>query len=300
MNKPDFFIVGAPKCGTTSLHSYLNQHPEIFMTPNKDINFFNGDIVGDRRDRCRWTVAEYLDQFAGANGHKRIGDAQVHCLASPLAPQEIKALNPAAQIIIMLRNPVDMMYALHSENVWCTIDDITNFAEALRADEESDPQSKRQGLTRPWLSYRDTARFARQVRRYFDVFGREKVHVIIYDDFSKGTPASYRKTLQFLDVRDDFQPEFEVVNSSHRPKSMRLQHFITHPPKVLHKIGTSRIRRFVSQSVLVPLNTLYERRQPMDPNLRGRLLKEFEPEVEELSTLLGRDLSSWCKSPNAQ
>ena len=114
-NKPDFFIVGAPKCGTTALYTYLKQHPEIFMSPQKEPQFFANDVLGDRRHTCTW--AEYLSCFAAARGAKRIGEASVAYLGSPCAPKQIKMFNPAAKIIIMLRNPVDMMHSLHNQRL---------------------------------------------------------------------------------------------------------------------------------------------------------------------------------------
>src|SRR3979411_724122 len=104
---PDVFIVGAPRCGTTALYTYLKDHPEIFMSPIKEPEFFT-DFLGEGR-RVR-TEAEYLNCFGGVRDEKRIGEASVSYLASRTSARAIKGFSPLAMIIIMLRNPVDVMY----------------------------------------------------------------------------------------------------------------------------------------------------------------------------------------------
>jgi hypothetical protein len=291
-NKPDFFIVGAPKCGTTALYTYLKQHPEIFISPKKEPQFFASDVLGDRRHTCTWS--DYLSCFAAAHGEKRIGEASVAYLGSRCAPKEIKAFNPAAKIIIMLRNPVDMMHSLHSQRLVYNTE-YCSFDAALDAEE-------RQGLVLAryvGLSYREAARYPDKVRRYFDVFGRENVHVIVYDDLVKDTCGVYRKVVGFLGVGLDFQPRtFPIINANKRVRNRQLYKFLTRPPEVarnLSRVLLPRPLRLLLAAALRRLNTVYEERPPMSLELRSRLQAEFRPEVEELSNLLDRDLSAWCK-----
>lgn len=298
MNKPDFFIVGAPKCGTTALYSYLKEHPEIFMSAIKEPEFFAADILGDLREIRRWD--DYLKCFVPSSIEKRIGEATVWYLGSMSAAKEIKAFSPAAQIIIMLRNPVDVMYALHSTRLFGGREHLASFEAALEAEERGKLASWRcQGSRVIGLGYRETAKFSEQVRRYFATFGREKVHVIIYDDFRRDTGAVYKATLRFLDVRPDFQPGFRVIYSNRRARSQGLQELLRHPPQVVRRFGRAMIplplRSFLGDCVF-RLNAVHEPRSPMSPELRSRLQKEFEPEVEQLSILLNRDLSAWCSS----
>ncbi|MFQ5570582.1 MAG: sulfotransferase, partial [Rhodothermales bacterium] len=117
MCRPDFFIVGAPKCGTTAMFRYLQEHPEIYL-PKKEFHHFGSDLrppnyQGRNRDR-----AVYLSLFAGVTTEKRIGEASVWYLYSKKAAREIKAFAPEADVIIMLRNPVEMMYSLYSLFLW--------------------------------------------------------------------------------------------------------------------------------------------------------------------------------------
>jgi hypothetical protein len=295
MKRPNFFVVGAPKCGTSALYEYLKGHPEIFMSPIKELHFFSRDVFYDYRPWRLRTLADYLGCFREATTQKCIGECSPTYLGSRSAPDEIKAFNPTARIIIMLRNPAEMMYALHSQHIWDTTEPILDFEAALEADEKwnsvpCQPQSWRL----PCLGYRESARFVEQVRNYFRVFGRECVHVIIYDDFTTRTHEVFQDALRFLGVNPDFQPDFRVVNSSHRARSPRLQRFFVQQLAPFAWIVPRRIRRAAGRS-LIRLNTVQERRPPMDPELKRRLLEEFYPEVEELSNLLGRNLTSWCK-----
>ena len=131
MKKPNFFIVGAAKCGTTSLYRYLRQHPDVFMPEQKEPNFFGSDL-SYRFPRI--SQARYLSCFAKAKGETRIGEATTIYLYSEKAAEEIKAFSPEAKIIIMLRNPVDVLYSYHSQQLYSGNEDIPDFEEALRAE----------------------------------------------------------------------------------------------------------------------------------------------------------------------
>jgi len=132
MRRPNFFIVGAPKCGTSALFAYLNQHPQVFMAHLKELHFFGTDV----RYPARPTLDQYLLHFAKAREELRVGEASTSYLFSQSAAQEIRAFNPAARIVIMLRNPVDMMYSLHSEMLYWLNEDIEDFEAALEAEEK--------------------------------------------------------------------------------------------------------------------------------------------------------------------
>lgn len=297
MKKPDFFIVGAPKCGTTAMNHYLGQHPEIFIPDLKELHFFGSDL---KFNRHRPNREEYLALFQEAGREKRVGEASVWYLYSKEAAEEIKEFCPTADIIIMLRNPVDMLYSLHSQMLYTGNEDIADFEVALEAEED-----RKQGLRIPstalfvpGLFYRETVEYSRQVERYLNVFGREHVHVIIFDDFRKYADDLLKKTFQFLGVNPDFQPDLRIVNANKQIRSRKLQRFLNSPPQVTRRFGRAFATTKVRQRILKGLksyNTNYESRYSMDPQLRRRLQAEFAPEVEELSRLLDLDLRYWLK-----
>ena len=287
MRRPNLFIVGAPRCGTTSLWSYLGSHPEIFMAREKELYFFSQDLRPP--DHCAPSLDEYLRHFARARGQKKVGEATPDYLRSELAPKAIKAFSPAAQIIIMLRNPVDVMYSLFSE-ARSIREPMADFEAALVAD------AKRTG--RQLVGYRQFTDYPEQVQRFFDVFGPENVHIVIYDDLKDNTAEVYRDTLRFLGVDPSFVPEFRVLSASVRARSKRLQKLLAYPPRALRLTGRVVVPRAFRPRLRQALESSIEARQPrppMDPELRMRLQREFAPKIDQLSKLLGRDLSGWSK-----
>jgi hypothetical protein len=284
MTKPNLFIVGAPRCGTRSLWTYLKGHPDIFMSAEKELYFFDSDL----REKQKISMEEYLGHFSAASDQKKIGEATASYLRSRSAAQAIKAFSPSAQIIVILRNPVDVMHSLHALALYGS-EQITDFAAALEAD------SVRTGRER--IGYREFTDFSEQVRRYFDQFGRENVHIIIYDDLEADAPGVGRNTLRFLGVREDSTLTFPRVNSNKKIRIPRLEQMLCHPPPNLLRLGAlipRQIRRRVWQG-LSKLNGTIRPREPIDPCVRKLLQAEVAPKVDQLSKLLGRDLSRWYK-----
>ena len=298
--KPNFFIAGAPRCGTTALYSYLRQHPDVFLPDYKEPHFFNTDMNsgGAIRDD-----AEYLALFASARNQARIGEASVYYLSSQAAPERIKSFCPTAKIVVMLRNPVDAVDALHAHQVAAWLEDVWDLEQALALEEE-----RKRGLHIPaWMNdphklfYRQTVNFAAQLRIYSKVFGWENLHVIIYDDFKRDTAAAFRQTCTFLGVTPDIQLEFPVVWSNPSFRSQALARFVRRPPGLLRRLGRMIISGRTRAKVVNALNTwnsVRAPRQPMPVDLRNRLTAEFAPQVKELSNLLGRDLSAWTRIKN--
>ncbi len=294
MNKPDFFIVGAPKCGTTAFDRYLGEHPEIFMCPRKECHYF-GEDLDVRYDHVSW--AEYLSYFCGAGDARRIGESSVYYLFSQRAAEEIAAFCPDAGIIIMLRNPVDMMFALHSQLRYNAVEDRQSFPEALAAEEGRWTDATtidKKARTTAGFYYRRVGRYAQQVRRYFDAFGRDKVLVILFDDFKADTPGVYRRALKFLGVDPTFEPSFTPVNTNKTVRWRWLQRLAWSGPFA----RSYRLRQLVPgpvRAAIRRLNSKVHQRAAMDPALRAQLTEEFAPVVAELGDLLGRDLSHWSR-----
>ena len=281
------------------MQAYLGQHPDIFMpASNIEPHFFGTDLS------CRVFIRDeqaYLSLFERATDEKRVGEKSVRYLYSKLSAAEIKAFVPSASIIIMLRNPVDQICSLHSFRMYYGMENLADLEEALEAEDD-----RRRGLRIPngwssfaqWCLYRDTARYSRQVQRYLDAFGRENVHIIIFDDFVGDTAGAYKDTLQFLGVYKDFPPAFKKINAGRGVRSIRLQNFLRRSAQFVRpfeKFFTKPgIRQRVAKGVLY-LNSKALLNPPIRPELRRRLQREFLPEVEQLSELLGSDLTHWCR-----
>lgn len=292
---PDFFIVGAFKCGTTAMYEYLRQHPQIFMPFHKEPLFFGDDLT---RRYGRMTREQYEALFRDAKPGQRTGEASAWYLYSRSAAREISEASPQARIIVMLRNPVDVMSAQHSQLLFNVEEDIVDFGEAL----EAEPARRRGERLPPGplrvenLYYRESVRFAEQLERYIQTFGRDRVHVIVFEDFRDRTAETYRGVLQFLGVDPAFAPDFEVRNPNKRVRFPLLQRLVYQPPGPLLRI-VPWLRRFPlvhrAREAVLSLNSSAARRQPIDPDLRRRLLAEMAPEIERLGRLIDRDLSGW-------
>jgi len=299
MRKPDFFLVGGPRSGTTAMDAYLKQHPDIFMPRLKDLHYFGSDLPFVHRPTQ--TQRDYLRHFDAARDEKRVGESSVWYLYSCRAAREIKAFCPEASIIIMLRHPVEMMYSLHSQRLAIGGEDLADFAEALAAEER-----RRRGLDRPRhpgmqhaVFYREIARYTDQVARYLETFGRDNVHVVLFDDLERDTAAAYAEVLRFLGVSTEFRPAFPVLNANRRTYSAAATRLLWRPPPVLLRLGSRLVSRTVQRRVVEFLSRSVARtepRPPMDPGLRRALTAEFTPEVERLGALLGRDLSAWTRA----
>jgi len=294
MPRPDFFIVGAFKSGSTALYDGLRRHPQIFMPFHKEPLYFGDDLT---RRYGRINEADYLRLFKGAKPGQRIGEASTWYLYSTSAAREIKEFSPDAQIMVVLRNPVDVMYAQHNQLIFNVIEDIPDFAEALRA--EADRRAGRRLPPGPInienLFYRDSVHFAEQLERYFDIFGRDKVHVMLTDDMRRDGAGVIRGALEFLDVDPALAAAPPNSNENRRVRSPVLQRLIF-APKLLLPLAPY-LRRFpLVRSVrtkMLEMNSEARPRPPMDPALRRELIAEFTPEIERLGQLIGRDLSTW-------
>ncbi len=290
MNRPNLFIVGASKCGTTALYTYLGGHPQIFMSPIKEPGFFARDFLGDQRPIRDLT--EYLACFSGASGEKVIGEASTAYFESAGAPGEIKRFAPNARIIIMLRNPVEKIHAGFLEGRADNNERHKTLEAALESEKHHGPSFG--------IGYIESGRYTKPVRGYLEKFGRENVHIIIYDDFKERTSITYEDTLRFLGVDSDHRSDFPIVNKSRYVRSMALQEFLRHAPAPLRWIGRTimplhrrkELREWISRLNVNPSPPVI-----MKPETRERLQLEFETEVKDLGQLLGRDLSKWCKGP---
>ena len=294
---PDFFIVGAPRCGTTFMYEYLRQHPQVFMPDRKEPHFFSTDLdSGSYLDSLSFLrdESEYLELFRPAHEEQRIGEASTWYLYSSDAARNIARFSPRASIIIMLRDPVEMLYSLHGRRVFGGSENL-DFAAALDAEED-----RKRGLRIPprarnikGLFYREVGRYAEQVERYLAAFGRERVKVIIFEEFRADPVTAYRETLEFLGVDPRFTPDFKVVNPSAARRSWRLQQLLLSPAIV--RLGRAVIPRGIRPRVgplIDRLNSRGEVRQPLDPALRARLREELRADVSRLGQLLGRDLTT--------
>lgn len=300
--QPSFFIVGAPKCGTTAICRYLEKHPQVFIPSKKELYYFDSDLRSQPKIE---SLEQYLSFFAEGEG-KVCGEGSTSYLRSQEAPKAIYDLNPDAKIIVMLREPVSLLYSLHSQRLYDGNEAIQDFQEAIEAAKKGDSSVTLGKLHHDkYFNYLDVVKFSEQLERYFSIFGKDQVLVILYKDFSENTSEIFQKILNFLEVQPDFEPEFVRVNSNKTVKSRFFLNLVKRPPAKLLEIGKyfiplpQKTRRSILEGMkarIKKMNTQVKPRPSLDREFRKVLQKEFAPEVERLSQLLGEDLSHWSKS----
>ena len=293
---PNFLIVGAAKSGTTSLYQYLRQHPEVFMPYLKEPTFLAGPETAGRID----TLDEYGELFSRVQREKAIGEASTIYLPDPRAPQKImNLLGKDTKIIIVLRNPIDMIYSLwgHRRREG---GEKSHFMEAVmkgksrykeRNIERIFSVAGRLAVRRPY-PYVYQAQYADQVDRYKKVF--EKVEVYIFEELFNDIIEGFNDLCSFLEVDDSFQPSFEKYNRAGEARSKLLRslinntYFIKQPLKVLLPSSV----RIKIKSLVRYLNTQPNPLPPLSMHDRRQLAKVFEQDVNRLETLLDRSLSN--------
>lgn len=308
MRKPDFFLVGAPKCGTTAMAHYLAARSDIFMA-RKEMHTFGRDLHFGSQFYRR-NLDQYMAEFQGWKDQARGGESSVWYLFSETAANEIKAFSPDARILIMLRDPVEMLHSMYYTFLWDGNEHLSTFESALLAQNErrAGRMTTRKTYFAQGLVYEEIVRFTEQVQRYFNVFGRERVHVMIYDDFTTDIVGVYRRALDFLEVNSTrIVTDFEPVNANKFVKSSAVRDLFSDP---LVRRAVLAIRPMVPRVVfnamqkvdarLRKMNSRDGERPPLSPELRERLNRHFAPEVEQLSTLLERDLTHWSRSRGSQ
>jgi hypothetical protein len=270
----------------------------------KEMHHFGADLHFGSQIFRRKEEA-YLAEFEAWNGQMLAGEASVWYLYSTQAAAEIHAFNPKARIIIMLREPAEMLYSLYYQFRLDGNEHLPTFAEALAAEEDrcAGRRTTRNTYFGQGLYYRRVAGYTEQIRRYVKLFGREQVHVVVYDDFAADTAAAYGKVLDFLGLpaKQDAK-SFHVINPSQAVKSSLLRSLMSDPlvrgtaikmnswlPKPLFTTLQS-IETWLMQSNIRPA-----KRPQLDAALRRRIEQDFAPEIERLSEFLGRDLTHWSK-----
>ncbi len=295
MIKPDFFLVGAPKCGTTALHTYLGEHAHIFVSEPKEPHFFDTDFGYHIID----TSAEYQALFepAQGGGYLAIGEASATYLLSTVAIEKIKAYNPQARLIAMLRNPVQMVQAFHAERLRSGFEMEQDFERAWRLQ-----AARRNGQHIPptcrvpeLLQYRYVGALGDHVGRLLDVFPREQVMLILFDDFARDTRRVYNDVLAFLGVPPDGREHFPRVRSNKAIRNFALhQRLVVNPPGWLRAIRRRiGFREFNFRQFIFGLNTRRAQRPPISRQFQDELIGEFSAQIDRLADLLGRDLGQW-------
>ncbi len=291
--KIDFVCVGIAKSGTTAMHNFLRQHKQIYMPLKKEIHHFAPDLL--KKDDYWINSQHYFNLFKKAKQNQLVGETSVFYLLSDIAAQKIYSHNPNAKILIMLRNPVDVAYSLHSQLVFNDEENITNFIEALEIEEDRVNGNNLPPDTRIVKKhlYTEVVKYYNQIKRYYDVFPKQNIRIIFYDEFKKNTLSVVQKTYSFLGVDGKFVPKLKIFNSNKKIKS-KFVHKISllFSNKVLaHFFNEDGLERF--KNLVIMFNSKKVKRKPLNKEVKNLIISRLKNEKVDLEKLVGKDLTNW-------
>ena len=313
MREPNFFLVGAGKAGTTSLFHYLDQHPDIYMSPVKEPSFFSLETRPENFDPAfrklgyeleermgvflRGPMTEkisggivrdwndYMRLFLNAQNQHAVGEASVCYLWSRTAAVGISNRFPQARILIVLRSPAERAFSQYLHNM---SDGFISqsFRDYVRASQQSGHRGL--GVHEPFL---EMGLYADQVQRFFDRFPRQQIGIWFYED-TKARPQQFmREVLEFLNVDSSFRPD-----TARRYNEPRVARF-GKAKRLLRRLGVwqmaatlapAGVRHAVRKAAHRPTHTL-----TMSVEDRAMMVDYYHGDICRLEKLLGRDLSAW-------
>lgn len=298
MAMPNFLVIGAMKAGTTALYTYLEQHPQVYMSPVKEPNFFafEGERMGflapqDQEGINRTSVTDieaYQALFKGVTNENAIGEVSHWYLYSPKAPRRIRHHIPRAKLIAVLRDPVERAYSQFLHFVRDGQEPLTDFARVLQEEETR--------IRNNWAFGRYASRgfYHAQLKRYFDTFDRSQIKVYLYEDLSADPAGVLRDIFRFLDVDEAFVPEMSVrPNVSGVPKSRALHALLTRPQRI-----KAALRPHLPAGMLRFASDLRDRnlaKPQVAPEVRRQMIEMYREDIMKLQDLIDRDLSKWLE-----
>jgi Sulfotransferase family len=306
MKLPNFLIIGAPKCGTTSLYAYLKQHPQVFMTIPKEPTFFgnegtdglfNGPHDEDRayHSRVITNFTDYHALFDRVTNEKAIGEASIYYLYLPKAPEQIKKYVPNVTMFAVLRNPADRAYSAYL-HVVRQARERRSFADSLR----EEPKRIQQKWNPLW-HFKAMGFYYEQAKRYFETFGRDQIHIYLYEDLQREPLPLIKQVFEILGVDSAFIPDTSTrYKKSYVPKNPTME-MVLHRTKAkieFTKRYWPRPLRWRAQNMKDFIDRIAKSNQISPPRMpdevRTSLLEEYRDDILRLGDLLRRDLSHWC------
>lgn len=294
---PNFLIIGAAKSGTTALYHYLKQHPQIYMSPVKETEFFalegeefNFKGPGDmqRISRSITNIEDYQAQFQKVSNEIAIGEASPVYLYSSKAPERIKHYLPDVKLIAILRDPIERAYSQFLMMSLGGREPISNFTKAI--------EQEKVRINNNWewgWRYIELGFYHVQIKRYFELFEENQIKVYLYKDLHDNSDSLLKNIFNFLAVDETFVPDVSVkYNPSGIPKNNIFHNFVEQPnlmKSVLKPLFPVDIRTIIRTN-LKKMNLV----KPQLPlKVRKEILPIFQDDILKLQDLIQRDLSEW-------
>jgi hypothetical protein len=288
---PNFIVIGAAKAGTTALYWYLEEHPDVFMSPVKETNYFaygvdeRGNLLYGDPDVHRFpvkTLEEYERLFAGAGGAPAVGEASPIYLECPQAAARIRGRLPAVRLICSIRHPVDRAYSDYLMY-------LRRRGREFDPDRQLTPTAE---WARPDSRWMQVSRYYEQLARFFAAFPRDQIHVMLFDDLKTNPAGAVQGVYRWLEVDPCFAPDFETPHAvGGMPASRFLEGLFTTSAisKAVRpwvpKQATNWVKRLRSRNL--------RQAPPLPKGLKQELTRTFHEDIRKTSEVIGRDLQHW-------
>jgi hypothetical protein len=293
--KPNFIIIGAMKAATTSLYTYLKQHPDVFMTSIKEPMFFNSlntenDFVLQGRETKKITsFDEYYSLFERVENETAIGEASPAYIYNKNCATLIKEHLPAVKIIAILRQPVKRAYSNYLHAKRADREPINSFIDAINSEEERIEKN-----WSPLYHYKEKGFYFRQLSRYFKEFKKEQIKVILFEDIIDDPQKITKEVFEFLGVDSSFTPDTsKKANVAGKPKGVA--GWIVMKLRKNNLIPNIEFSKYLPEFIVsYILKTIYSKPEKIDNKTIKRLTnKYYKEDIKQLEKLIERDLSNW-------
>ena len=313
------FIVGAPRCGTTTMARWLQAHPQVLFPFVKEPHFFwQHDLRGLENNELQRVIEEdYLDHFFSEPGPGQIvaADCSVSYLYAPEQVEPALKLWPNSRFVIGVRDPLTLLPSLHKRLLFTGDENIRRFEDAWAAipDRAAGRRIPWSTIEPRWLRYDEGARYGTYVERLFAAVGKDRCLVLVFDDLIADPAGQHRRLLDFAGLSPEPAPEGKAEREGKAVRFLLVQQLLRRPPRALLPIlASARHRgRFDKQAVrkiagsgkkalslrkrILRWNRVEDERQSIPLAVQREMQAEFQPEVDKLGELIGRDLSHWLQ-----
>ncbi len=287
---PNLFIVGAPKCGTTFLYTYLKKHPDIYFPNFKEPHFFGSDLIR-KNGAYDLSQKDYNDLFS--TNKKIIGEASTFYIFSKKSAQEIYNHNPKAKIIIMIRNLVDLVHSLHAQFIFSGDEIVEDFSKALdleksRLNGKNIP--KQTTIVNKLYYTTNILSIPNNIKSYIDLFGIENIRFIHLDEIKTNPRKVYIDTLDFLNVDSGFEIDtFKAVNKNKVYKYRIIRDLLKKYSILLGKLRSLIIKKplgFVK--FFENLNLKEQKRLDISKDLYEKLINKLSKTEIEINDIINK------------
>jgi len=282
--EPNFFIVGAPKSGTTNISYYLMQHPQVFMPENLEPYYFARlDIPQNYEREIISDEKKYLNLFKNTKSCRAIGESSPVYLYCPHSALEIKNRFPNSKIIISLRNPIEIAYSEYFSLKFMGFDKNRSFNELLDSSKEQLDQNEFH-----IDSLLEAGFYSKYIKRFQKIFSKNQIKIIIFEEYIKNTIPTINSILSFLDIDKSIAFKTAPKGAYKVPRNFASQKLMNNSTfrKTAKFIIPTVARQKIGERFLVKESS----RPVLKQNERQRLKEIYQDDVENLAKLLGRSL----------